>query len=204
VEGQSRLSGISPEGDESNVDSVTIFDVIKALTGYTARDATEVADLARIVDLLDHSDDPWSRATRLHLTGSAVIVHPPTERVLLRWHERQQAWLQVGGHADPGESDPLEVARRESVEETGLTDLVPWPDGALVHIAIVPVPAKDDDPAHEHADLRYVLATDSPDSARPERPGAPVRWFSLPEATEVTTEDNLRRTLIRVEQLFRP
>lgn len=189
---------------KSYVDSVTIFGVIKALAAYTARDAVEAADLARILDMLDRSGDPWSRATPLHLTGSAVIVHPTTRRVLLRWHERQQAWLQVGGHADPGEGDPLEVARREGAEETGLTDLVPWPDGSLLHVVIVPVPAKGDDPAHEHADLRYVLATDNPDSARPERPEAPVRWFSLPEAAETTSEANLRRTLVRVEQLFRP
>ena len=186
------------------MDGVTICHVIKALAGYAPRDAAEAADLARILELLERSDDPWSRTTPLHLTGSAVIVHPASEHVLLRWHERQRAWLQVGGHADPGEVDPLEVARREGEEETGLTDLAPWPDRSLLHIAIVPVPAKGDDPAHEHADLRYVLATDNPDSARPERPEAPVRWFSLPEAAEATSEDNLRRTLTRVRQLFRP
>ena len=31
---------------------------------------------------------------------------PPSRRVLLRWHARQQAWLQVGGHADPGRVRP--------------------------------------------------------------------------------------------------
>jgi 8-oxo-dGTP pyrophosphatase MutT (NUDIX family) len=186
------------------VDSVTIFRVINDLANYAARDAAESADLARIVDMVNRSDDPWSRTTPLHLTGSGVIVHPATQRVLLRWHERQRAWIQVGGHADPGEGDPLEVARREGEEETSLTDLVPWPDGSLLHVVIVPVPAKGDDPAHEHADLRYVLATDNPDSARPERPEAPVRWFSLPEAAETTSEVNLRQTLTRVERLFHP
>jgi 8-oxo-dGTP pyrophosphatase MutT (NUDIX family) len=37
-------------------------------------------------------------------------------------------WLQVGGHGDPGEGDPLAIALREAAEETGLSDLVPWPD----------------------------------------------------------------------------
>ena len=46
----------------------------------------------------------------LHVTGSAVVVHPPTQRVLLRWHERMQSWMQVGGHADPGETDAFAIA----------------------------------------------------------------------------------------------
>jgi hypothetical protein len=78
--------------------------MIKALAEYEPGDATEAADLARIADMMSRTIDPWSRDTPLHLTASAVIVHPPTSRVLLRWHERQLAWLQVGGHADPGET----------------------------------------------------------------------------------------------------
>ena len=50
--------------------------------------------------------DPWARDTPRHVTCSALVLHPPSGRVLLRWHRRQQAWLQVGGHADPGETDP--------------------------------------------------------------------------------------------------
>ena len=97
--------------------------------------------------------DPWSRLPPVHVTASALIVHPPIGRVLLRWHARQQAWLQIGGHADPGEHDPLAVALREGAEETGLDDLIPWPTAELQHVAIVPVPANDREPAHEHADL---------------------------------------------------
>lgn len=59
------------------------------------------------------------------MTGSALMVHPSSGRVLLRWHERMQRWLQIGGHGDPGESDPLAVALRERREETGLPDLAP-------------------------------------------------------------------------------
>lgn len=102
----------------------------------------------------------------------------------------------------PGETNPLGIALREGREETGLTDLVPWPDEALVHVVIVPVPARGDEPAHEHADLRFVLATADLDGARPEKPGAPLRWLTLPEAHEATTEVNVRETLSRVERLL--
>jgi 8-oxo-dGTP pyrophosphatase MutT (NUDIX family) len=119
--------------------------------------------------------------------------------VLLRWHQRQQAWLQAGGHGDPGETDPLAIALREAEEETGLTDLVPWPspDGELRHVVIVSVPANAKEPAHEHADLRFVFATRNPDSARPEKPDAPLRWLMPDEAFALTSEANLQETLRR-------
>ncbi len=152
--------------------------------------------------LVERADDPASRSIPLHVTGSAVVVHPPTRRVLLRWHARQHAWLQIGGHFDPGEDDALAVALREGAEETGLTDLRPWPDASLVHVAVVPVAARGDEPAHEHADLRFVLATDAPDAVRAEDDASPVRWLTLDEALALTAEENLRATLRRVAALL--
>src|SRR3954453_11252004 len=125
------------------------------LAGHRPRTAEEAADLDLVRALVAADGDPWDRDRfPLHLTASALIVHPPTGRVLLRWHERQQAWLQVGGHGDPGEAQPLAVSLREGTEETGLTDLRPWPDAGLLHLVVVPVPARGDEPAHRHADLR--------------------------------------------------
>jgi 8-oxo-dGTP pyrophosphatase MutT (NUDIX family) len=175
--------------------------LLDLLGRYRPHGETETADVERVRALAATVADPWLRSEPLHVTGSAVIVHPATRRVLLRWHKRQQAWLQVGGHGDPGESDPLEVALREGAEETALTDLRPWPDAELRHVAVVNVPASASEPAHQHADLRFVLATDDPDAARPESPGAPLRWLSPDEARELTSEPNFRETLSRVERL---
>jgi 8-oxo-dGTP pyrophosphatase MutT (NUDIX family) len=172
------------------------------ITGYAAATPTEAADVERVHALLHTEPDPWSRDCALHLTASAVIVHPPTRRVLLRWHPRLERWLQVGGHGDPGEHDPLVVALREAVEETGLADVRPWPTDELVHVAVVPVPARGDEPAHEHADLRYVLATDTPDAARAEHPQAPLRWLSISDALAVAGSDQLAEVLRRVADLF--
>jgi 8-oxo-dGTP pyrophosphatase MutT (NUDIX family) len=138
----------------------------------------------------------------LHVTASALVVHPASSRVLLRWHERQRAWLQIGGHGDPGERDPLAVVLREGREETGLTDLEPWPDAALRHVVVVPVPANDREPAHEHADLRFVLATQRPEAVRPERPTAALRWLSIGEALHLTSEENVRETVRRAGRLL--
>lgn len=174
-----------------------------ALAGYRPSGAAEIEDVERLRALLA-AGDPWPRSTPMHVTGSALIVHPPTGRVLLRWHLRQRAWLQVGGHADPGETDPLAIALREGAEETGLADLAPWPDASIVHVVVVPVSGSAREPAHEHADVRYVLATDAPGTARPEQPAAELRWLSIAQARELTAEPNLRESLDRVRALLAP
>jgi 8-oxo-dGTP pyrophosphatase MutT (NUDIX family) len=172
------------------------------LRQYQPEGEAEVADLARVRALADSTPDPYPRSLPMHVTGSALIVHPDSGRVLLRWHPRQQAWLQVGGHGDPGENDPLGIARREAAEETGLADLAPWPDPQLRHVVIVSVPAAGADPAHEHADARFFLATRMPDAVVPEAPDAPLRWLTLAEARDLTTEPNLQETLSRAERLL--
>lgn len=174
--------------------------VNELLAGYGAGTDEERADLARIAALVGRADR-WHRSAPVHLTASAVIVHPPTARVLLRWHQRQQAWLYVGGHADAGEEDPLAIALREGCEETGLDDLVPWPDARLVHVAVVSVAPGAREPAHEHADLRFVLATGRPDEVRPEKPEAALRWLGVDEARPEVRGAN-SETLARVAHLL--
>jgi 8-oxo-dGTP pyrophosphatase MutT (NUDIX family) len=171
------------------------------LHAVVPRSDVEARDLEQVIELAA-SDAAWSRAELVHLTASALIVHPPSRQVLLRWHERQQGWLQVGGHADPGETDPLQIAMREGAEETGLHDLRPWPDARMQHVVVVPVPASPKEPAHHHADLRFVLATDHPEHARPENPTAPLRWLSVAEAVELVGEDNVRELIEVVASLF--
>ncbi len=173
------------------------------LASYRPASRGERRDFLRIRQLTQTTPDPWLRSTALHLTASALIVHPASGRVLLRWHPRQSAWLQVGGHAAPGESDPLTIAVREATEETGLADLTPWPDPSVRHVVIVPVQAGRGEPAHQHADIRFVLATDSPGEIRAEHAEAPLRWLTTADAARLTSEHNLRITLARLIALLR-
>jgi len=156
----------------------------------------------RMRRLAESEPDPWARSLPVHFTASALVVHPESARVLLRWHQRQGRWLQVGGHADPGETDPLRIALREASEETGLTDLVPWPDAGLKHVAMCSVAPGKGEPAHEHADLRFFLATGDPGAARPENADAPLRWLTVAEARALVGDNNVRYTLDRLAKLL--
>jgi 8-oxo-dGTP pyrophosphatase MutT (NUDIX family) len=167
------------------------------LGAYRPVDAAEIADVHRLLDALG-GGELFARHSSLHVTGSALVVHPASQRVLLRWHTKMGQWMQVGGHFDPGETDPLQVALREGFEETGLDDLrLIAGDREPVQIVIVPVPAHGDEPAHEHADFRYVFVTDRPDAIREESSTARLRWMSFATAGTETREENLRTFLMR-------
>ena len=174
-----------------------------ALDRYV-RPARSVADLARLRLALEHDADLWSRSSLLHVTASALVVHPPSPgSVALA--RRMRSWLQVGGHFDPGEADPLAVAlRAKRREETGLTDLRvrAGPRARPLHLAIVPVVPGGGEPAHEHADIRYLLITDEPDAVVPESPAARLRWSTIDAAMGDVTEGNLRVLLGRAASVL--
>jgi 8-oxo-dGTP pyrophosphatase MutT (NUDIX family) len=58
---------------------------------------------------------------------SVAVYARRGERVLVIHHHRLDTWLPIGGEIEPGET-PLEAARRELQEETGL-------EGAFVPLA---------------------------------------------------------------------
>ena len=174
------------------------------LQSFSPRSSAERRDVARVKEVLDEPN-PWDRSLPLHCTGSAIVVHPESCCVLLRWHERLERWLQVGGHAEPGDATPFEVAAREALEETGLRDLATWPDPerpTLLQVVVVPVPAGKGEPAHEHADLRFLLATSDPSAALPETEGARLRWLPVADAIDEVEEDNLEECLRRAACLL--
>jgi len=192
---------LRPAGAVGLTRTLPRVDALAALVrGYRPRGDIETRDVARLRRLVDDGD-PWSRDRTLHVTASALVVDPQ-HRVLLRWHARMQRWLQVGGHADPGETDPWEIALREAHEETGLDDLAPLSPALArvpVQIVVVDVPAGGNEPAHEHADIRYLFATARPERSRAESPDAAVRWLSFEEARNEISEPNLLEFVARVE-----
>jgi hypothetical protein len=67
----------------------------------------------------------------------------------------------------------------------------------LRHAVICPVRASGAEPEHEHADLRYFLATEHPDAIAPENAQSPLRWLAIPEARDLVGANSLRETLDR-------
>ena len=119
-------------------------------------DPAHEANRARILAFVDdHADALHRSCLEGHLTGSAAVIDPTTDRVLLLFHAKVQRWLQPGGHAD-GDANLAGVARREAEEETGIVGLsVVRPAVDLdVHTFHN---AAGTEPDHLHLDARYLV-----------------------------------------------
>ena len=50
--------------------------ILSMLGGYRPQNEAEAADVARVRALLETAADPWLRSIPLHVTASALVVHP--------------------------------------------------------------------------------------------------------------------------------
>lgn len=168
------------------------------LRRHRPADAKESADLEEIIAFVARHPDPFDRRiAEGHLTGSAVVVSATGDRVLLLHHRKLERWLQPGGHADPGEQNGEIVALREAEEETGIDGLALHPTAPRpVDVDVHPIPARGDEPAHRHLDLRYLVV--APAGAALRRRAAEaraLRWFAWGDLERLDLDPGLRRAL---------
>ena len=130
-----------------------------------------------------------------HITASAWIEDDVGARCLLLHHKKLGRWLQLGGHVD-GEPHVEHAALREAQEESGMRafGFVHW-GAALVplDLDVHPIPARRDEPAHEHWDVRFWLrAAPGQDLVRPDEAND-LRWVTVGELPQLTTEASVLR-----------
>jgi 8-oxo-dGTP pyrophosphatase MutT (NUDIX family) len=180
--------------------------LLDQLARLVPADAAEAEDLATVRRFVEAHPDPFDRnIPRGHLTGSAVVVAASGDAVLLLHHRKLDRWLQPGGHASPGESAGEEVALREAREETGIEGLRLHPTAPRpLDVDVHDIPARRDEPAHEHLDLRYLVI--APDGAQPDRDHVETndcRWFAWEELERLDLDAGLRRALAKARRLLR-
>jgi 8-oxo-dGTP pyrophosphatase MutT (NUDIX family) len=107
----------------------------------------------------------------------------------------------MGGH-DEGEADPRATALREGAEESGLSDLALLsPD--VLDVDVHAIPAGKGEPPHLHHDVRYALATRTPDAIRrDDAESIALRWFSFEEAARAMDEPDAARAIARLARLL--
>ena len=192
--------------------------IIAILEQHLCADDKERDDARRIIELARAHPNITSPLCEVgHITGSALVVHLPTRRVLLNHHRKFNRWMQFGGHMD-NDLTPHITALREAREETGLSDVkfvrtdsprpqplpqgeggtIPRPFDVDIHV----VPQRGERPDHLHLDLRYLVSTDRPDEAKASDESNDIRWFARDELAALGLEPGVWRMIHKAEAVW--
>ena len=167
-----------------------------ALAAYGAADPQEQTHQRRMEELLQHGTDPFARDHYApgHFTASAFVLSPDRRSLLLVHHAKLDRWLQPGGHVEPQDATLLAAARREVVEETDAHLAEPADQMGIFDVDVHVIPARGDAPAHEHFDVRYLLAArDEHLQASPDVRDA--RWVPLDEVGRASADESVLRAV---------
>lgn len=136
-----------------------------------------------------------------HITGSAWVVNPARDKVLLMHHRKHNQWFQFGGHAD-GDSNIQRVALRETQEETGLpSEAIRLVSGKIFDIDIHSIPATDKAPEHMHFDIRFLVEIDDSIPVPGNTESHEVLWVPLEEVTRYNNNLSTCRMLEKSRRL---
>ncbi|MFB6809101.1 NUDIX hydrolase [Streptomyces sp. NPDC056387] len=160
-------------------------DVVLVLKDY--EDQPELRD-EYLEHLEAHPDGVYKPCRAGHITGSALVVDPVGERVLLTLHKKLGMWLQMGGHCEPEDTTIAGAALREAVEESGIASGLTLLPGGPVRLDRHPIPA----PCNWHLDVQYAALAPAGAVAEVSEESLDVRWFPYAEVAAVADASVVR------------
>lgn len=174
---------------------MTRADLYHALASLDLAARPEEIDFrSRMLALLEASTGCFYRSCfPAHFTGSALVVDASGTRALLHHHRKLAKWLPFGGHCD-GEENVLRVALREAFEESGIEGLV-LASSRLFDLDIHTIPARSEEPEHEHFDVRWMLIAPENAQFRRSDESLELRWFTPSEMEALPLTPGNRRLL---------
>jgi len=179
--------------------------LLTLLDDYLARFPHEAPMVARVQALVRAHANCFERGcVPGHITGGAWITSPDGAQCVLLHHAKLDRWLQPGGHSD-GDPHPERVAQREAEEETGLASLQRFdPGGALqvFDVDVHAIPARGDEPAHEHHDIRFLFTADPNEPPVCSDESHDLRWLAVDALTDFTTEESVLRLARKARALL--
>lgn len=167
-------------------------DLLSRLRNYRERWPEETPMTDRLISFVESYADCFERSLQIgHITGSAWVVNQAGTHVLLTHHKKLNMWLQLGGHAD-GNSDILDAALREAVEESGIQTLEPGGSN-IFDIDIHLIPERKNEPAHHHHDIRFVFLCLENETYIVSNESYDLAWVEIQSLEKFTNEESMLR-----------
>ena len=177
--------------------------VLDALKVYLQKFPEEKAVILQMRHFIEATADCFCRSHIAgHMTGSSWLLNPQKDKVLLTHHKKLGKWLQCGGHAD-GDDNIWQVALKEAVEESGITD-ISFLSMEIFDIDIHEIPAYKTVPAHLHYDVRFLMQAPTENFIISSESND-LKWFDKATLHQLIAEGKLSPSLKRMvlkEELF--
>ncbi|MEM6731668.1 MAG: NUDIX hydrolase [Myxococcota bacterium] len=170
------------------------------LEAIETKDPRESADRARMLELLNVAGARAFDRDHFvpgHFTASAFLVSTDGQQVLLIHHGKLDRWLQPGGHIESDDRDPYAAALRELEEEVGVEPTSVSGTRDLFDVDIHEIPARKNEPAHEHFDLRFLLQAASDEFTAGEEVKS-AAWRTLSDLLETADDESVRRAATKL------
>lgn len=166
------------------------------IEGFVPGSEQERADREAILEYIDiMGDEILRRSCRMaHMTSSGFIMNRSLTKTLMIHHNIYDAWGWTGGHAD-GDRDLLEVAVKEALEETGISQVEPL-TREMITLDIIPVPGHvkrgEYVNVHLHLNATYVLIAheDEEVSVKADE-NSGVKWIDVEELEKEVNEPEM-------------
>ncbi|MCW8934489.1 MAG: NUDIX hydrolase [Gammaproteobacteria bacterium] len=177
-------------------------ELLNLLRDHNTRFMDESGYVQRAISYVEQHDNCFYRELwPVHVTGSAWVINPDRNRILMMHHKKHDQWFQPGGHAD-GDADIVRVALRETAEETGIDiSQVNLLDLSVFDVDIHNIPATGNEPQHKHIDIRFLVEIDDNLIIPGNDESHQVLWVSLYEVARYNNNRSTYRMLEKTRKL---
>ncbi len=174
--------------------------ILQLLQSYYPSTQEETQFKQQMIEFIQQNSDCFERSLLTgHITGSAWIVDKSRQFTLLTHHRKLDKWFQTGGHCD-GDSDVLNVAIKEAVEETGLSDIQAVSSN-IFDIDIHEIPERKGVSTHLHYDVRFLLEADMNEPLIISSESSDLAWVELSKVSQLNDSQSIMRMVHKVRLL---
>ncbi len=166
--------------------------ISQLLSCYHPAYAEENVYKQHMLDFIRLHPDALLRSCHLgQFTASCWLVNLSVSHTLLMHHVKHDCWLQPGGHAD-GDHRLLHVAKKEAVEESGLSSIKVVDEG-IFDLDIHLIPPYKGVASHYHFDVRFLMQADSEEPVCHNDESHAMHWVALSDVETYNNERSLLR-----------
>jgi 8-oxo-dGTP pyrophosphatase MutT (NUDIX family) len=170
--------------------------LLSEIEAYSVKRPLESEVSTSFYNFVSENPDCFKRELLIgHVTASAFIVDLEAEKVLLLHHKKLDRWLQPGGHCD-GETDTLEITKKEVSEETGI--VFSGFNREIFDLDIHTIPERKGIPEHLHYDVRYLFEVDSQIPFEANEESNDLKWIDFSDLKNYTSEVSILRMLEKI------